>query len=509
MSDSSLLNMGIKDGVFFGIVPKMANRHGLISGATGTGKTTTLKVLAEEFSRMGVPVFVADVKGDLSGTIKEGSAGGKFLTRMDMIGFKDYSFGTFPTVFWDMYKKQGHPVRATVTEMGPQMLSRIMRLSDVQTGVLYMVFKIADDMGLLLLDYKDLSRMVRFVTDNAEELRAEYGNIAAQSIGAIQRSILVLEETDASLFFGEPALNIKDFMRTEGGRGVINILNAQRLMQSPVLYSTFLLWMLSELFEELPEAGDPDKPRIAFFFDEAHLLFDDTPKILLGKIEQVVRLIRSKGVGIYFATQSPLDVPETVLGQLGNRIQHALRAYTPKDQKAVRAAAETFRQNPELDIESAITELAVGEAVISFLDEKGAPTVAERVWILPPKSAFGPAPEEDIESAIDSSPLGMIYDMDVDRHSAYEILTQKAERAQKKQMEQARREQDEALRKQKEKEAKAAEKARQAKAKELDKTLRKFKSSALGKTISSASTTIGRELGKSLVRGILGSLSGK
>ena len=298
-------------------------------------------------------------------------------------------------------------------------------------------------------------------------------------------------------------------MRTEGGLGVINILNAQRLMQSPLLYSTFLLWMLSELFEELPEAGDPDKPKIAFFFDEAHLLFSDTPKILLEKIEQVVRLIRSKGVGVYFITQSPLDVPDTVLGQLGNRIQHALRAYTPKEQKAVRAVAETFRQNPKLDIETAITELAVGEAVVSFLDERGAPTVAERVWILPPKSAFGPAPEEDIKSAIKSSPLGMIYNADVDRHSAYEILTQKAERAQKRQMEQAKREQDEAMRIEKEKQAKAAEKQRAAKAKELDKTMRKFRSSAFGKTISSAGTTIGRELGKSLVRGILGSLSGK
>ena len=509
MGNNSVLSMGIKDGTLYGIAPGMANRHGLISGATGTGKTTTLKVMAEEFSRMGVPVFMADVKGDLSGTIKEGSAGEKFLKRMEMIGFEDYSFSTFPTVFWDMYKAAGHPVRATVTEMGPQMLSRIMRLSEVQTGVLYMVFKIADDMGLLLLDYKDLARMVRFVADNADELRAEYGNIAAQSIGAIQRSILVLEETDASLFFGEPALNIGDLMRTEDGRGVINILDARRLMQSPLLYSTFLLWMLSELFEELPEAGDTDKPKIAFFFDEAHLLFADTPKILLEKIEQVVRLIRSKGVGVYFVTQSPLDVPDTVLGQLGNRIQHALRAYTPKEQKAVRAASETFRQNPDLDIETAMTELAVGEAVVSFLDEKGVPGVAERVWILPPKSAFGPASEEDVKSAIMASPLGMIYDNDVDRHSAYEILTEKAERVHKKQMEEAKREQDELLRKQKEQEAKAAEKEREAKAKELDKALRQFKSSALGKTISSAGSTIGRELGKSLVRGILGSLSGK
>jgi len=509
MSYNRRINMGIKDGEFFGITPKMANRHGLISGATGTGKTTTLKVMAEEFSRMGVPVFMADVKGDLSGCINPGSAGEKFVKRMDRIGLDEYSFDGFPVAFWDMYKKQGHPLRATVSEMGPQMLSRIMRLSDVQTGVLYMVFKIADDMGLLLLDYKDLTRMVRFVADNADELRADYGNIATQSIGAIRRSILVLEETDASLFFGEPALDIKDFMRKIDGRGVINILNAQNLMQSPTLYSTFLLWMLSELFEELPEVGDPDKPKIAFFFDEAHLLFSDTTKILIEKIELVVRLIRSKGVGIYFVTQSPLDVPETVLGQLGNRIQHALRAYTPKDQKAVRATAETFRQNSELDLETAITELAVGEAIVSFLEESGAPSVAERVWILPPKSAFGPASRAEIESTIKESALGIMYDNDVDRHSAYEILMQKAQRIEKKQMEQAKKEADEALRKQKEKEIKKAQKARENKAKDLDKLLKKVRGSTLGKTISSAGTTFGRELGKSLVRGLLGSLSGK
>ncbi len=509
MADNAFINIAVKDGDIYSVIPKMANRHGLITGATGTGKTTTLKVMAEEFSRIGVPVFMADVKGDLSGLINPGSAGEKFLNRMTMIGFDDYSFDGFPVVFWDMHKNQGHPIRATVTEMGPQMLSRIMRLTDVQTGVLYMVFKIADDMGMLLLDYKDLSRMVRFVANNADELRIEYGNIATQSIGAIQRSILILEETDASLFFGEPALNIRDLMKTDNGRGTINILNAQKLMQSPMLYSTFLLWMLSELFEELPEAGDPDKPKIAFFFDEAHLLFDDMPKILLEKIEQVVRLIRSKGVGIYFVTQNPLDIPESVLGQLGNRIQHALRAYTPKEQKAVKAAAETFRQNSELDIETAIGELAVGEAIVSFLMENGAPSVAERVWILPPKSDFSPAGDEQIAEVIKNSVLGMLYDKDVDRHSAYEILTEKAEMKQKKELEEAKKEQDEQLRIQKEKEAKQAEKERIEKAKELDKKIRQFKSSPLGKTISSASTTIGRELGKSLVRGLLGSLSGK
>ncbi len=509
MTDSALMNIAIKDGEFFSIVPRMANRHGLITGATGTGKTTTLKVMAEEFSRLGVPVFMADVKGDLSGCINPGNAGAKFLKRMAMIGYDDFSFEGYPVAFWDMYKKNGHPIRATVSEIGPQMLSRIMRLTDVQTGVLYMVFKIADDLGMLLLDYKDLARMVRFVADNADEMRLEYGNIATQSIGAIQRSILMLEETDTSIFFGEPALNIQDLMKIKDGKGVINILDAQKLMQSPTLYSTYLLWMLSELFEELPEAGDSEKPKIAFFFDEAHLLFDDIPKVLLEKIEQVVRLIRSKGVGIYFVTQSPKDIPESVLGQLGNRIQHALRAYTPKEQKAIKAAAETFRQNPELDIEQTIGELSVGEAVVSFLMEDGAPSIAERVWILPPKSAFGPAGDEQIDNVIKESVLGMVYDKEVDRHSAYEILIEKAKRAEKRQLEQERLKQEELLRLKKEKEAKLLQKERLERSKEIDKKIRQFKSSALGKTFSSASTTIGRELGKSIVRGILGSLSGK
>jgi uncharacterized protein len=506
MSKNMSVDMGLKDGKIFGVHPKMANRHGLIAGATGTGKTTTLKVMAEQFSDIGVPVFMADVKGDLSGCCVPGSAGSRFMERMEKIGFEDFSFGGFPLAFWDMYGETGHPVRTTVSEMGPQLLSRLMDLSDTQTGVLYMVFKIADDMGLLLLDYKDLSRMIRFVADNSDELRAEYGNIATQSIGAIQRSILVLEETDASIFFGEPALKIKDLMRKEDGKGVINILNSTKLMQSPTLYSTFLLWLLSELFEELDEVGDPDKPRIAFFFDEAHLLFKDTPKILIEKVEQVVRLIRSKGVGVYFITQSPLDVPESVLGQLGNRIQHALRAYTPKDQKAVRTTAQTFRQNPNLDLETIITELAVGEAIVSFLDEDGAPSVAERVWILPPKSAFGPADDADIKKVMDSSPMSDKYDVEVDRESAYEILMKKAEKASKKQEEEDEKIQMEIEAEKLEKERKSAEKERIAKQKEREKKRRAFKSSALGKSLSSAGSTFGRELGKSVVRGILGSL---
>jgi len=428
------------------------------------------------------------------------------MERMDKIGFEDFSFSGYPIAFWDMYGETGHPVRTTISEMGPQLLSRLMDLSDTQTGVLYMVFKIADDMGLLLLDYKDLSRMIRFVSDNSDELRAEYGNIATQSIGAIQRSILVLEETDASIFFGEPALKIEDLMRKEGGKGVINILNSTRLMQSPTLYSTFLLWLLAELFEELEEVGDPDKPKMAFFFDEAHLLFKDTPKILLDKIEQVVRLIRSKGVGVYFITQSPLDVPESVLGQLGNRIQHALRAYTPKDQKAVKTTAQTFRQNPDLDLETIITELSVGEAVISFLDEDGAPGVAERVWILPPKSAFGPADDEDIEKVMKSSPMGDKYDEETDRESAYEILMERAEKADKKKEEEEAKIQETLEEKEREKERAAAEKERARKEKERAAKRKAFANSAMGKSIKSAGTTFGRELGKSLVRGILGSL---
>ena len=374
-----------------GVLPKMANRHGLIAGATGTGKTVTLRVLAEQFSNIGVPVFMADVKGDLSGLPFPGGENAKVLERVKQLGLADFNFQGYPVVFWDVFGEQGHPVRATISEMGPLLLSRILNLNEIQSGVLTLVFKIADDNGLLLLDLKDLRAMAQFVGDNAEKFKTQYGNISAASIGAIQRNLLTLEQQGGDKFFGEPALNLQDLMQTNaGGKGMINIITADKLMQSPRLYATFLLWMLAELFEQLPEVGDPPKPKLIFFFDEAHLLFQDVPKILEEKIEQVVRLIRSKGVGIYFITQNPLDLPETVLGQLGNRVQHALRAFTPRDQKTVKAAADTFRPNPKLDVAKAITELAVGEALVSVLDEKGSPTKVERALILPPHSRLTP-----------------------------------------------------------------------------------------------------------------------
>ena len=373
------------------ILPKMANRHGLIAGATGTGKTVTLRVLAEQFSRSGVPVFMADVKGDLSGIAQAGGDHPKVQERVALLQLEDYATEGFPTVFWDLYGEQGHPVRTTVSEMGPLLFSRLFNLNDTQSGVLSLVFKIADDQGLLLLDLKDFQAMVRYVGDHAGEFRTSYGNISAASIGAIQRSLLTLEEAGGDRFFGEPALDLEDLLQCAGdGRGVINILAANRLMQSPKLYATFLLWLLAELFERLPEVGDPEKPKLVFFFDEAHLLFDNPPQALLDKIEQVVRLIRSKGVGVYFVTQNPLDIPEAILGQLGNRVQHALRAFTPKDQRAVRAAAETFRARPGLDVATAIMELETGEALVSVLDSKGAPTPVERALIAPPRSRLAP-----------------------------------------------------------------------------------------------------------------------
>src|SRR5512147_583142 len=373
------------------VLPRMANRHGLIAGATGTGKTVTLRVLAEQFSRISVPVFMADVKGDLSGIAKPGGDKPDFADRAKKLGVSNFSFEGFPTVFWDVFGKQGHPVRSTVSEMGPLLLSRVLNLNDIQTGVLTLIFKIADDNGLLLLDLKDLRAIAQFVGDNADRFKTGYGNISAASIGAIQRGLLAIEEQGGDAFFGEPALNLEDLMQTDAaGRGVINILAAEKLMQSPKLYATFLLWMLAELFETLPEVGDPEKPKLVFFFDEAHLLFDDAPRVLEEKIEQVVRLIRSKGVGVYFITQNPLDLPETVLGQLGNRVQHALRAFTPRDQKTVKAAAETFRANPKLNVAKVITELEVGEALVSFLDEKGAPGIVERAFVHPPQGQIGP-----------------------------------------------------------------------------------------------------------------------
>ncbi|MBK8015440.1 MAG: DUF853 domain-containing protein [Betaproteobacteria bacterium] len=412
------------------LLPGLANRHGLITGATGTGKTVTLQRIAEQLSANGVPVFMADVKGDLSGLSQAGAWNPKLKERAEKLGMGDLAFSGFPVTFWDVWGEKGHPVRATISEMGPLLLGRMLNLNDTQQGVLTLTFKIADDNGLLLLDLKDLRAMIQFVGENAKEFTVSYGNVSAASIGAIQRGLLELEQQGGDRLFGEPALNIDDLLQTGAkGRGTINILAADRLMQMPKIYATFLLWLLSEMFEQLPEVGDPDKPKLVFFFDEAHLLFNDAPRALLEKIEQVVRLIRSKGVGVYFVTQNPLDVPETVLGQLGNRVQHALRAFTPRDQKAVKTAATTLRANPRLDTEQAITELGVGEALVSFLDEKGRPEIVERAFVCPPSSRIGPATDAERRKAIDESPVFGVYEKVVDRESAYEKLRDRRETA--------------------------------------------------------------------------------
>ena len=412
------------------LLPALANRHGLITGATGTGKTVTLQVMAERFSSIGVPVFMADVKGDLSGISQPGVMTPKLQERLELLGVNEPRFSGCPVVFWDVFAKLGHPVRATVSDLGPLLLSRILNLNETQEGVLALVFKVADDNGLLLLDLKDLRAMLQYIGDHAQQFQTNYGNVSAASIGAIQRGLLALGQQGAERLIGEPMLDIDDLIQTNAdGLGVINILAADDLLNAPKLYSTLLLWLLSELYERLPEVGDRDKPKLVFFFDEAHLLFTDAPKPLQDKIEQVVRLIRSKGVGVYFCTQNPLDVPETVLGQLGNRVQHALRAYTPHDQKAVRAAAETMRANPELDIEKVITELGVGEALVSFLDDKGRPTVVERAYVLPPASRIGPITPNERQAVIAASPLKRIYDQTVDRESAYERLKARVETA--------------------------------------------------------------------------------
>jgi uncharacterized protein len=403
------------------LLPNMANRHGLIAGATGTGKTVTLQVLAEHFSTIGVPVFMADVKGDLTGISQPGKPHPKVDERRKLLGM-DFSPAGCPTTLWDVFGEQGHPVRATISEMGPVLLSRIFNLNDTQEGVLSLVFKIADDNSLLLLDLKDLRAALSYVGENASQFTTDYGNISPASIGAIQRGLLNLEQQGGDKFFGEPALSLDDLMQTDNGKGIINILAADKLLGSPRLYSTFLLWMLSELFENLPEVGDRDKPKLVFFFDEAHLLFNEAPKELLEKIEQVVRLVRSKGIGVYFVTQNPLDIPDTVLGQLGNRVQHALRAFTPRDQKAVKAAAETFRENPSLNVETVITELGVGEALVSFLDEKGRPTIVERAYVCPPQSQIGPITAEERQALIQHSLVAGVYEKNVDRESAFEKL---------------------------------------------------------------------------------------
>jgi DNA helicase HerA-like ATPase len=410
------------------LLPKMANRHGLITGATGTGKTVSLQVLAENFSRAGVPVFMADVKGDLSGISQPGTATPKIAARLEMLKLIDHAFAGSPVVFWDIFGEQGHPVRTTVSDMGPLLLSRLFNLSEIQGGVLSLVFKLADDNGLLLLDSKDLRAMLQFAGDNADQFQTEYGRISAASIGAIQRSLLDLETQGGDKLFGEPALNIDDLIQTDSqGRGVVNILAADKLMLQPKTYATFLLWLLAELYENLPEVGDLEKPKMVFFFDEAHLLFDEAPDVLMQKVEQIIRLIRSKGVGVYFVTQNPLDVPDIVLGQLGNRIQHALRAFTPRDQKAVRAAATTFRANPKLDVEKTITELGVGEALVSFLDEKGQPVIVERALILPPRGQIGPITPDMRRQIVSRSYVYGHYERQVDRESAFELLKQRAE----------------------------------------------------------------------------------
>ncbi len=474
------------------LIPKMANRHGLIAGASGTGKTITLKVMAESFSALGVPVFLADVKGDLAGMCRPGVDSESMQKRIERFGIQNFTYEAFPTRFWDIFGKNGHPVRTTISEMGPTLLSRILNLTEVQAGVLQIVFRIADDKGLLLIDLKDLKSMLQYVGDNRADFTLNYGNISAQSVGAIQRAIIPLESAGGELFFGEPDLDIFDWMSQDStGKGMINILHSADLINTPVIYATFLLWMLSELFEKLPEAGDLEKPKMVFFFDEAHLLFDNMPKVLIQKIEQVVKLIRSKGVGVYFITQSPSDIPDEVLAQLSNRVQHALRAYTPAEQKAVKTAAQTFRQNPAFDTTEAIMELGVGEALVSFLDEEGKPGIVERAFILPPQSLMGGIDETTRMSVIQSSALYQKYTIAVDRESAYEKLNVV------RQQEEERKEQErqqELL--QKEKEKAQAKKAAQ-KGKALERTV--------SRTANSAFSSIGRELGRSIARGILGS----
>jgi len=424
MAEPLLIAKGTED---LTLLPNMANRHGLIAGATGTGKTVTLQVIAESFSRIGVPVFAADVKGDLSGISQAGASNPKLANRIKKLRLDDYQFTGNHVTFWDVFGQQGHPVRATTSEMGPLLFSRLLNLNDTQAGVMTLTFKIADDNQLLLLDLKDLQALLQHVGDHGRDYQTQYGNISAASIGAIQRGLLSLQQQGGDKFLGEPALNLDDLIQTDSnGHGVVNILTADKLLSSPTLYATFLLWLMSELFEKLPEVGDPDKPKLVFFFDEAHLLFNDLPSTLQQKVEQVIRLIRSKGVGIYFCTQNPTDIPDIILGQLGNSVQHALRAYTPKDQKAIRAAAETFRSNPKLDVEKSLTELAVGEALVSFLDEKGTPTPVERALVCPPHSQIGPITADQRLQLMKSSVVSGVYDNTVDRESAYEILKSRA-----------------------------------------------------------------------------------
>ena len=474
------------------MLPAMANRHGLIAGATGTGKTTTLRVLAENFSAIGVPVFLADIKGDLSGIAKAGGDNPKVLERAQQIGISAIQPQGYPVTFWDVYGKSGHPVRTTVSEMGPLLLARILDLNDIQTDVLTILFKIADDQGLLLLDLKDLKAMAQYCGDHAKELKTQYGNISPASIGSIQRSLMSLEQQGGDHLFREPALNVLDFVRTDAaGRGMINILVADRLMQSPKVYATFLLWLLSELFEQFPEAGDVPKPKLVFFFDEAHLLFADTPKALEEKIVQVVRLIRSKGIGVYFITQNPLDLPDPVLGQLGNRVHHALRAFTPKDAKDVKGAAGTLRANPAFDTATVMTELQIGEVLISLLDEKGSPSVVERAFMYPPHSRFAPLSPDERSQIITASLLRSAYTQTVDRESAYEILKKRADAVVAATPQIPAPKQSGEIRK------------------PASRASRKDVGDVLGSAASSAARSVGTQLGRALVRGVLGSLTGK
>lgn len=489
---------------------KFGNRHGLVTGATGTGKTVTLQILAESFSEAGVPVFCADIKGDLSGIAAKGEAKDFLLKRAETIGLSPYEFRASPVIFWDLYGEQGHRVRTTIAEMGPLLLSRLMDASEAQEGVLNIAFKIADQGGLPLLDLKDLQALLNYMGEHASELSSQFGLVSKASVGSLQRGLLILEQQGAENFFGEPALAITDIMRTTSdGRGMISVLAADKLMMNPRLYATFLLWLLSELFEELPEVGDPEKPRLVFFFDEAHLLFNDAPKVLIDRIEQVVRLIRSKGVGVYFVTQNPLDVPETVLAQLGNRVQHALRAYTPREQKAVKTAAETFRPNPAFDCETAITALGTGEALVSTLEGKGIPSMVERTLVRPPASRLGPITPADRQQLMATSPVSGLYDRDADRESAYEILTERARKA--AEAEAARRAEEEG------KESAGGRWTLPGFGDETEEGTKTAKNgtrrssgykreSVLEAAMKSAARSVATSVGRALVRGILGSL---
>ena len=517
--------IGSAPPVVLGLLSSLVNRHGCITGATGTGKTVTLQVLAQALSDAGVPVFMADVKGDLSGMAKPGAPSDKMSKRLAALGVEAPQWSGCPVTFWDVFGEHGHPVRATISDLGPLLLARMLNLNDTQEGVLQLVFRIADDNGLLLLDTKDLRSMLHNVGEHAADYRTTYGNISAASIGAIQRGLIAIEEQGGDRFFGEPMLNIDDLLQTDGrGKGVVNILAADKLMNAPRLYSVFLLWMLSELFENLPEVGDLDKPKLVFFFDEAHLLFSEAPKELLQKIEQVVRLIRSKGVGVFFITQNPLDIPDTVLGQLGNRVQHALRAYTPRDQKAVKAAAETFRPNPALDTAAVISELGVGEALISFLDDKGRPNMVERGYILPPASQIGPITAAERQQAMAQSMVAGVYETTIDRESAHEIITARlaaaAGEAEQTRQEQARQEQTRQQRAPTP--IRPREQPPSREAPEPESSLgdmlgglfgggaaKRGRQSPVEAMMKSAARSIGSQVGREIIRGVLGSIMKK